>query len=170
MSKKKKLTLAEVKSILEYNKTMLTCDMSVSRDPEHQDVSPDYYGKDAEDLYYAIVFIEKYLDNSIPIEWINSYTTGLIFSDDYEDNADSIDYYIDCIKEMVRDWEKENETKTGYWIKDNIVLTSYPPQYQWHCSECGETVHGFSDEVLKDRCPNCGIKMEKENGSRMDNR
>lgn len=67
MSKKKKLTLAEVKSILEYNKTMLTCDMSISRDPEHQEVSPDYYGKDAEDLYYAIVFIEKYLDNSIPI-------------------------------------------------------------------------------------------------------
>ena len=47
---------------------------------------------------------------AIPIEWINSYTTGLIFSDDYVDNADSIDYYIDCIKEMVRDWEKENET------------------------------------------------------------
>lgn len=46
---------------------------------------------------------------AIPIEWINSYTTGLIFSDDYEDNADSIDYYISCIKEMVRDWEKENE-------------------------------------------------------------
>ena len=47
--------------------------------------------------------------NAIPIEWINSYTTGLIFSDDYEDNADSIDYYIDCIKEMVKDWGKENE-------------------------------------------------------------
>ena len=46
---------------------------------------------------------------AIPIEWINSYTTGLVFGDDYEDNADSIDYYIDCIKEMVRDWEKENE-------------------------------------------------------------
>lgn len=47
---------------------------------------------------------------SIPIEWINSYTTGLIFSDDYADNADSIDDYIYCIKEMVRDWEKENES------------------------------------------------------------
>ena len=47
---------------------------------------------------------------AIPIEWINSYTTGLIFSDDYVDNADSIDDYIYCIKEMVRDWEKENET------------------------------------------------------------
>lgn len=46
---------------------------------------------------------------AIPIEWINSYTTGLIFSDDYVDNADSIDDYIYCIKEMVRDWEKENE-------------------------------------------------------------
>ena len=46
--------------------------------------------------------------DAIPIEWINSYTTGLIFSDDYVDNADSIDDYIYCIKEMVRDWEKEN--------------------------------------------------------------
>lgn len=55
--------------------------------------------------------IEKMLTvKAITIEWINSYTTGLIFSDDYEDNADSIDYYISCIKEMVRDWEKENET------------------------------------------------------------
>ena len=47
--------------------------------------------------------------DSIPIEWINSYTAGLIFSDDYVDNVDSIDYYIDCIKEMVRDWKKEND-------------------------------------------------------------
>lgn len=46
---------------------------------------------------------------AIPIEWINSYTTDLIFSDDYVDNADSIDDYIYCIKEMVRDWEQENE-------------------------------------------------------------
>ena len=46
---------------------------------------------------------------AIPLEWINSYTAGLIFSDDYVDNADSIDDYIYCIKEMVRDWEKENE-------------------------------------------------------------
>ena len=77
-------------------------------------------GTDASYLktYEVIDHIEKivneWVDNqptvkAIPIEWINSYTTGLIFSDDYEDNADSIDYYIDCIKEMVRDWEKENE-------------------------------------------------------------
>ena len=55
--------------------------------------------------------LKPYKD-AIPIEWINSYTTGLIFSDEYIDNTDSIDYYIDCIKEMVRDWEKENGEKT----------------------------------------------------------
>lgn len=77
-------------------------------------------GTDASYLktYEVIDRIEKivneWVDNqitvkAITIEWINSYTTGLVFSDDYEDNADSIDYYIDCIKEMVRDWEKENE-------------------------------------------------------------
>ena len=54
--------------ILEYNKAMLTCDMSISRDPEHQDVSPDYYGKDAEDLYNAIVCVEKYIKSAIPID------------------------------------------------------------------------------------------------------
>lgn len=59
--------------ILEYNKAMLTCDMSISRDPEHQDVSPDYYGKDAEDLYNAIVCVEKYIKNAIPIEWLKSW-------------------------------------------------------------------------------------------------
>lgn len=46
---------------------------------------------------------------AIPIKWINSYTTALIFSDDYVDNAEGIDDYIYCIKEMVRDWEKEND-------------------------------------------------------------
>lgn len=48
---------------------------------------------------------------AIPIEWLNLYTTSLIFSDDYVDNADSIDDYIYCIKEMMRDWEKENGTE-----------------------------------------------------------
>lgn len=59
--------------IFEYNKAMLTCDMSISRDPEHQDVSPDYYGKEAEDLYNAIVCVEKYIKNAIPIEWIKEH-------------------------------------------------------------------------------------------------
>ena len=106
MSKKKKLTLAEIKSILEYNKAMLTCDMSISRDPEHQDVSPDYYGKDAEDLYYAIVFIEKYLDNSIPIEWIKKYIDSTLD----EGNSQMLGFKVAIIKEMVEEWEKENET------------------------------------------------------------
>lgn len=107
MSKKKKLTLAEVKSILEYNKTMLTSDMSISRDPEHQDVGPDYYGKDAEDLYNAIVFIEKYLDNSIPIEWIEKWLEAqeriLRISPPY--------YHQITVRKMLEDWEKENENR-----------------------------------------------------------
>ena len=74
---------------------------------------------ETKDMFHMTEIVDvvsrKDIDNAptvkaISIEWINSYTTGLIFSDDYEDNADSIDYYIDCIKEMVRDWEKENET------------------------------------------------------------
>ena len=51
------------------------------------------------------------------------------------------------------------EHKKGHWIKDNIVLTSNPPQYQWHCSECGKTMHGFTAEVLTDFCSCCGTDM-----------
>ena len=53
------------------------------------------------------------------------------------------------------------EPKRGKWIRENIVLTSNPPQYRWHCSECGKMVHWFTTEVLTDFCPNCGAKMKK---------
>ena len=58
-----KLTKEEVIDILEYNMAMLTCDMSIGRDPEQQDVPPDYYGKDAEDLYYACEYCLNILKN-----------------------------------------------------------------------------------------------------------
>ena len=93
--------------IFEYNKAMLTCDMSISRDPEHQEVSPDYYGKDAEDLYYAIVFIEKYIDNSIPIAWIKKY----IAEEGIYPNRELLSVeQADAIERMIENWEKENET------------------------------------------------------------
>ena len=53
----------------------------------------------------------------------------------------------------------EPERKKGKWIRENIVLTSNPPQYKWHCSECGRMVHWFTAEVLTDYCPNCGADM-----------
>lgn len=53
----------------------------------------------------------------------------------------------------------EPERKKGRWIMENVVLTSNPPQYKWHCSECGRMVHGFTAEVLTDYCPNCGADM-----------
>lgn len=52
-----------------------------------------------------------------------------------------------------------HERKKGKWIRENIVLTSNPPQYQWHCSECGKMVHWFTSGVLTDFCPNCGADM-----------
>ncbi len=91
--------------ILEYNKAMLTCDMSISRDPEHQDVSPDYYGKDAEDLYNAIVCVEKYIKNAIPIEWM---INKLIEADNMGMGIE--DWSVkDCYALVLDDWEKENE-------------------------------------------------------------
>lgn len=74
------MELKRALEILEYNKEMLTCDMSIGRDPEHQDVSPDYYGKDAENLYYAIVCVEEYIKNAIPIErCLISFIIGTFF-------------------------------------------------------------------------------------------
>jgi hypothetical protein len=52
------------------------------------------------------------------------------------------------------------EPKKGKWIKENIVLTSNPPQYVWHCSECGNPERGFSIHILTNHCPACGAKME----------
>ena len=95
---------------------MLTSDMSISRDPEHQDVGPDYYGKDAEDLYNAIVFIEKYLDNSIPIEWIEDWldkTTNTKDGDDISMLEEGVKIGIAFINLMERQWEKEYEQKAS---------------------------------------------------------
>lgn len=87
--------------ILEYNKDMLTCDMSISRDPEHQDVCPDYYGKDAENLYYAIVCVEKYIKSAIPVKWIDGYIKR---------RANDAEIYAEIlfISDMVEEWNKEN--------------------------------------------------------------
>ena len=54
------------------------------------------------------------------------------------------------------------EPKKGKWIKENVVLTSNPPQYVWHCSECGNPERGFSAHILTNHCPACGAKMEGE--------
>ena len=102
------MELKRALEILKYNKYMLTCDMSISRDPEHQDVSPDYYGKDAEDLYNAIVCVEKYIKNAIPIEWIKNVWLK------NPDNQGEIDFFPPATFEVVRnwlieDWEKEND-------------------------------------------------------------
>lgn len=53
------------------------------------------------------------------------------------------------------------EPRKGKWVKENIVLTSTPPQYQWHCSECGRLVHWFTTEKLTNYCPDCGARMSE---------
>lgn len=100
------MELKRALEIFEYNKAMLTCDMSISRDPEHQDVSPDYYGKDAEDLYNAIVCVEKYIKNAIPVEWIKRY----IAEEGIYPNRELLSVeQADAIERMIENWEKENE-------------------------------------------------------------
>ena len=105
----KTLTKKEVIDILEYNMAMLTCDMSISRDPEHQDVAPDYYGKDAEDLYYACKYCLDMLKTSIPIEWILKWANkNCMYCYDYDYPTEKTDRWFD-INNMVKDWQEENE-------------------------------------------------------------
>ena len=101
--------------IFEYNKDMLTCDMSVSRDPEHQDVSPDYYGKDAENLYYAIVCVEEYIKSAIPIEWMEEKAK---MYDRLAVHSESIwggiwgavyDEWSHLIRQLVEKWREERK-------------------------------------------------------------
>ena len=111
--------------IFEYNKDMLTCDMSIGRDPEHQDVSPDYYGKDAEDLYYAIVCVEKYIKNAIPVEWIEQrIRAGINFAlnDPREGTTEVRDGLVNCVSgafaaqvlmNTIALWRDENGTKNN---------------------------------------------------------
>ena len=107
------MELKRALEILEYNKDMLTCDMSIGRDPEHQNVSPDYYGKDAENLYYAIVCVEEYIKNAIPIELIKKEMKRL--DEDikwawYYGNValDKMEYLKTWLTIKLEDWEKEN--------------------------------------------------------------
>lgn len=94
----KKITKEQVIDILEYNMAMLTCDMSLTRDPEHQDVSPDYYGKDAEDLYYACEYCLKYITKeSIPVKWLKDKSKWL-------PRWSEKGMYID---EILEDWSEE---------------------------------------------------------------
>ena len=92
------MTLNKAKEILRYNKDMLTFDPLYG-----EEVEPWYYGKDAEDLYNAIVCVEDCLKKAIPIEWIidwlNKQTIPALHTcDDYE-----------AVEKMLKDWEKENE-------------------------------------------------------------
>ena len=100
------MELKRALEIFEYNKAMLTCDMSVSRDPEHQDVSPDYYGKEAEDLYYAIVCVEKYIKNAVPVEWIRN---NWLKRNDYQGTIEFFPQptFEDVMNWLIEDWEAE---------------------------------------------------------------
>lgn len=66
-------------------------------------------------------------------------------------------------REMIKDEPtiEVPQRMRGKWVKENMVLTSNPPQYQWHCSECGKTMYGYSAEILTDFCPNCGADMRR---------
>ena len=74
------------------------------------------------------------------------------------------DEYAICLEEAIDKIEDLPaadvwEATRGKWIKENIVLTTDPPQYRWHCSECGVIKYWFDDSVLTNFCPNCGAKM-----------
>lgn len=88
-----------------------------------------------------------------------------MLSDCFYADEEVLDAVKTTLNELPPAQPEPQERKTGRWIKENIVLTSCPPQYQWHCSECGKKVHGFTADVLTDFCSNCECKMEVDNGS-----
>ena len=96
----------------------------------------------------------------------------MIYLDDAIDALDKLDVNdgvgissVACYlqEEAIRSIENlpsvQPQKKRGTWIKENIVLTSYPPQFQWYCSECGKAIHGYSAEILTNFCPSCGADM-----------
>ena len=90
------------------------------------------------------------IDANALIEWLDKY---------YDSEKFTVGRFCNMVKDMPT-IEARPEQKRGKWIMENIVLTSNPPQYRWHCSECGRMVHWFTSEVLTDFCPNCGARME----------
>lgn len=96
------------------------------------------------------------------------------------------DALIESIKHGLWDWETVNgiESRTvleqtiqdirneptidaepvrhGEWIKENIVLTSLPPQRRWHCSVCGSIKDGYDESILTPYCSNCGAEMDEQ--------
>ena len=69
---------------------------------------------------------------------------------------------VDEITDLLNSLPSVSAERVGEWIKDNITLTSNPPQYRWHCSECGHTLVGYNDLILTNYCSECGAKMENE--------
>ena len=46
----------------------------------------------------------------------------------------------------------------GHWIVGPIMLTTYPPQYNYECSECHEIT---TCNKAPDYCPKCHADMRK---------
>ena len=67
------------------------------------------------------------------------------------------------VVKLIKDEKAEVEpVRHEKWIKENIVLTSLPPQSRWHCSGCGSIKDGYDESVLTPYCSNCGAKMDEE--------
>lgn len=74
------------------------------------------------------------------------------------------DIFVKCYNAWIKGTTEDEDITEDYalWIKNNIVLTSNPPQYSWYCSKCGNTVFGEDESVLTDICSDCGSKMKGE--------
>ena len=81
----------------------------------------------------------------------------------------SVEIPKDCLKKLaerlipIYEQETGRKTKTGHWIeKEDYNLDTY-----YDCSVCGESwmpIDGTPWQNGMNYCPNCGAKMEKENG------
>lgn len=103
--------------------------------------------------------MSRYIDADAAIEAL-MWLTDCTKDKDYADGATLL--YQDSAIERIKDLPTADvaPVRHGRWVKESIVLTTFPPMLQWHCSECGRIMHWFTSEVLTNYCPHCGAKMD----------
>lgn len=78
----------------------------------------------------------------------------------YEKIVGNMSHEINMLKQQLEDRPMVHSERPAEWIKENIVLTSNPPQYRWYCSNCEMIVINHGEKPTWQYCPSCGAFMK----------
>ena len=95
-------------------------------------------------------------EDAISREWLKTAIHNFYYGLKHTPTEEDIQAYIDAAPSV----STEN---TGHWIEQD----GYDGDTYYDCSECGESfclIDGTPTDNLYNYCPNCGAKMEAENG------